>query len=242
MFGPARERFHAWGGILSDLTELQAHLGVEFRDTGLLARALVHGSYLNETSQPGTQSNERLEFLGDAVLEMAVAQWLYREFPNAGEGELSRRSDRLVRGTTLARVAAGIGLGDYLSLSRGEQTGGGRTKPRNLAGALEAVIAALYLDQGFDACVDLIVRFIIPLADVSPVVDAKTRLQEYLQGRGRGLPEYRVKAVGTLREPAFDAVVSIGDTVLGRGRGGSKRAAETAAAAVALASLRAIDE
>ncbi len=228
---------------MSDLAELQARLGVEFKDSDLLARALVHGSYLNETSRPGVESNERLEFLGDAVLGLAVAVWLYREFPDAGEGELTRRRVRLVRGTTLAKVAAGIGLGDFLELSRGEQAGGGRSKPRNLAGAFEAVIAALYLDQGFIACTDLIARFIAPLAASPDAADAKTRLQEYLQARGRGRPEYRVTvAGGTPHEPAFDAVVTAGDTVLGQGRGGSKKAAETAAAAAALVSLGEIDE
>jgi ribonuclease-3 len=228
---------------LSELVDLQVRLGVKFKNPDLLARALVHGSYLNETAQPGVESNERLEFLGDAVLDLAVAEWLYREFPGAGEGELTRRRVRLVRGTTLARVAAGIGLGDYLKLSRGEQTGGGRSKPRNLAGALEAVIAALYLDQGYGACVGLISRLITSLADVPDDADAKTSLQERLQARGRGLPEYRVTAAGGMpHKPAFDAVVSIGDSVLGRGRGGSKKTAETAAAAAALAALGEIDE
>jgi ribonuclease III len=228
---------------LSDLADLQARLGVSFRNPDLLAQALVHGSYLNETALPGVVSNERLEFLGDAVLDLAVAVWLYREFPDAGEGELTRRRVRLVRGTTLAKVAAGIGLGEFLKLSRGEQTGGGRAKPRNLAGAFEAVIAALYLDQGFDACTDLIGRFIAPLAASEDAADAKTRLQEYLQARGRGRPEYKVTtAGGAAHAPAFEAVVSAGDSLLGQGRGGSKKAAETAAAAAALASLGEIDE
>lgn len=228
---------------MSDLAELQARLGVHFNDPDLLARALVHGSYLNETALPGVVSNERLEFLGDAVLDLAVAEWLYREFPDAGEGELTRRRVRLVRGTTLAKVAAGIGLGEYLKLSRGEQTGGGRSKPRNLAGAFEAVIAALYLDQGFDASVEFVARFIAPLAETPDASDAKTRLQEYLQARGRGRPEYRVTtAGGTAHEPAFEAVVTAGDSVLGQGRGGSKKTAQTSAAAAALVSLGEIDE
>ena len=228
---------------MSDLADLQARLGVSFQNPDLLAQALVHDSYLNETSQAGITSNERLEFLGDAVLDMAVAVWLYRRFPDAGEGELTRRSDRLVRGSTLAKVAAGIGLGDFLRLGRGEQAGGGRSKPRNLAGAFEAVIAALYLDQGFNACTDLIARLMAPLVDSPDVAAAKTRLQEYLQARGRGQPEYRVtSAGGTAHEPAFTAVVTAGESLLGQGQGGSKKAAETAAAAAALLSLGEIDE
>ncbi len=217
-----------------DLSELETRLGVSFRDPDLLARALVHGSYLNEAPTPRPQSNERLEFLGDAVIGLVVADWLHDEFPGAGEGELTRRRMRLISGATLARAAAGVGLGEYLTMSRGEAGGGGSEKPRNLAGAFEAVIAALYLDRGLVACADLLRRLLWPLA-YSASADAKSRLQEYLQSQGRGLPDYVVTASsGAPHRKTFNVAVSSDGKLLGRGRGSSRKAAETRAAAAAL--------
>ena len=133
---------------MADLEQLQQKLGVSLKNPILLQMALTHGSYLNENPAGFPSSNERLELLGDAVLGLVVVEKLYQEYPTQDEGELTRFRSALVRKETLAQIAASIELGEYLYLSKGEESGGGRTKPANLAGALEALIAAIYLDRG----------------------------------------------------------------------------------------------
>jgi len=172
---------------LSDLTELQQSLGVSFSDLSLLEQALVHSSYINENPGFALTSNERLEFLGDAVLGLAVAEKLYQDFPQLSEGEMTRLRAALVRRETLARVARAIRLGDYLYLGKGEEASGGRGKPSNLAGALEAVIAAVFLDQGLTATKEFILRqFNEELERVvsrGAEVDYKSQLQELTQAK-----------------------------------------------------------
>ena len=144
--------------VLADLAALQQALGISFNDLSLLEQALVHSSYVNENPDIAPASNERLEYLGDAVLGLIVAEKLYQDFPHSAEGEMTRLRAALVRGNTLARVARSIGLGDYLYLGKGEEASGGRRKPANLAGALESMIAAIFIDQGSIITGEVILR------------------------------------------------------------------------------------
>jgi len=227
---------------LADLAELQTSLGVSFNDLSLLEQALIHSSYLNENPDLVPASNERLEFLGDAVLALVVAEKFYQDFPQLSEGEMTRLRTSLVRRETLARVARAIRLGDYLYMGKGEDTSGGRRKPRNLAGALEAVIAAIFLDQGLPPTRKLILRLfgkeLERTVNRGVEVDYKSQLQELLQARQQPAPCYQVvEAVGSAHDRWFTVEVKIGDTVLGRGSGRSKKMAETEAACSALQRL-----
>jgi len=228
--------------VLADLAELQQSLGVSFSDLSLLEQALVHSSYINENPGFTLTSNERLEFLGDAVLGLVVAEELYWDFPQFSEGELTRLRAALVRRETLARVARAIRLGDYLYLGKGEEASGGRRKPSNLAGALEAVIAAVFLDQGLTATKELILRLfneeLERVVSRGAEVDYKSQLQELTQAKQQPAPVYQlVEATGPAHDRRFTVEVKIGDTVLGRGSGKSKKTAETEAARSALQRL-----
>ena len=147
---------------MADLAVLQQVLGISFKDLSLLEQALVHSSYTNENLAFAPNSNERLEFLGDAVLDLVVAEKLYRDSPQFKEGKMTKLRAALVRQDTLADMARVISLGDYLYLGRGEEASGGRDKPANLAAALEAVIAAIFLDQGLNHTTDFILRLLTP--------------------------------------------------------------------------------
>ena len=224
---------------MADLAALQKVLGISFSNPSLLEQALVHSSYLNENPGFARDSNERLEFLGDAVLGAIVAEKLYRDFPRFDEGEMSRMRAALVRGDTLARIAGDLRLGDYLYVGNGEAASGGRHKPANLAGALEAVIAAIFLDQGSAAARDFILRLfreeLRKIASQDAGADYKSQLQELLQTRQQQTPAYHmVSAAGPAHDKSFTVEVRIGDDTLGRGVGKSKKAAETEAARNAL--------
>jgi ribonuclease-3 len=226
---------------VTDLAVLQNTLGVSFKDTSLLEQALVHSSYINE-NMGITTSNERLEFLGDAVLGLIIAQELYRRLPQSPEGEMTELRSSLVRGDALSRLAKAISLGDYLYLGKGEEASGGRRKPANLAGAMEAVIAAIFLDQGLNVTRDFILRLMEKELDkalsqgIAP--DYKSQLQELIQARRQQTPTYRVlEAVGPDHDRRFTVEVKMGDTVLGRGSGKSKKSAEEEAARSALDQL-----
>jgi len=227
---------------LIDLAALQQTLGVSFNEPSLLKQALVHSSYINENPGLAPVSNERLEFLGDAVLGLVVAAKLYADFPHLSEGEMTKFRAVLVRRDTLVRMARVVRLGDYLYLGKGEQAGGGRDKPANLAGALEAVIAAIFLDQGSAIAQDFILRLFD--AELQKVVsqrtgtDYKSHLQELIQAREQQTPTYHViEAMGPDHDRRFTVEVRLGNTVLGRGSGKSKKAAETEAARSTLAQL-----
>ncbi len=227
---------------LADLAALQQILGVSFKDLSLLEQALVHSSYLNENPGFALASNERLEFLGDAVLDLVIAEKLYQDFPHAAEGELTRLRAALVGGNTLARLALTIRLGDYLYLGKGEEKSGGRRKPANLAGVLEAMIAAIFLDQGSIISRDFTLRLfdeeLLKVASRGVSADYKSQLQELIQAREQQTPVYRLlEAVGPDHDRRFVVEVMAGDTVLGRGSGKSKQAAETEAAGAALGQL-----
>jgi len=231
----------------ADAGALAKALGHAFRDAGLLARALVHRSAPNERPEACPASNERLEFLGDAVLDLVVADMLYRRFPDAAEGELTRYKAALVSELALAEVARDIGLGRHLVLGRGEEETGGRDKPSILSDALEAVLGAVYLDAG-TAAVEAIVRRLFgdALASVEatgiPRGDYKTALQEWTQARGLGLPSYRLAATeGPDHARRYTVVATLGGKELATGQGPSKREAERLAARGALAALGALE-
>jgi ribonuclease-3 len=227
---------------LADLAVLQQILGVSFKDPSLLEQALVHSSYVNENPGSALTSNERLEFLGDAVLGLVIAEKLYHDLPSFTEGEMTRLRATLVCRDTLAQAARAIGLGDYLYLGKGEEASGGRHKPVNLAGALEAVIAAIYLDQGAATVKDFILRLfnkeLQKVVSQGAEVNYKSQLQELIQAREQQTPTYHViEATGPDHDRRFTVEVKVGDTVLGRGSGRSKKEAETEAARSALERL-----
>jgi ribonuclease-3 len=224
---------------MADWTALQTKLGISFADLSLLQQAFVHRSYLNENPDFRLGSNERLEFLGDAFLGLVVAEFLFREFPELSEGELTKLRSDLVRQDSLARLAASLGLGEYLYLGQGEERGGGRKRSRNMACTLEALVGAAFIDQGFDVAKELVLRvFASSVAEVRQrglASDHKSRLQELIQAERQERPAYRlVEAAGPDHDKTFCVEVVVGGEVLGRGSGKSKQAAEKDAAKQAL--------
>ncbi len=227
---------------MAELAVLQEILGVSFKDLSRLEQALVHSSYINENPDFAPTSNERLEFLGDAILGSVVAEKLYQDLPSFTEGEMTKLRAALVRRDALARAARAISLGDYLYLGKGEEASGGRRKPVNLAGALEAVIAAIFLDQGSATAKNFILRLfnkeLQKVVSQGAGVDYKSQLQELIQAREQQTPDYYViEATGPDHDRRFTVEVRAGDTVLGRGSGKSKKEAETEAARSALETL-----
>lgn len=225
-----------------DFVNLQATLGVNFGDLSLLQQALVHRSYLNENPNLPLASNERLEFLGDAVLSFVVAEEIYHRFPDLSEGELTKLRSALVRGETLGRVALSLNLGEYLYLGHGEEESGGRRRTRNLGSTLEAVIGAVLIDQGLDAAKSFILTILGSelerAIEDKLVADYKSRLQQVIQSKHKITPVYRtVQEVGPDHAKVFTVEVLAGDSILGQGSGPSKRAAEMEAAREALEGL-----
>jgi ribonuclease-3 len=230
--------------VRTDLRSLQRRLRVKFHDPALLEQSLVHRSYLNEAPVPGTLSNERLEFLGDAVLGVVVARWLFDQYPDLPEGRLTELRSHLVKSETLALVAARLHLGEYLLLGRGEEATGGRTRTLNQARALESVIGAVFLDRGFRTTEKWLLRILEPeltaLGLGEMPEDAKSRLQHAAQMLFGSTPRYRVlQTEGPEHDKRFSVEVVIGERPFGFGRGRSKRTAEREAAIDALASIEA---
>lgn len=220
-------------------TELEAVLGHTFSDRALLRRALTHSSVARNAAER-LETNERLEFLGDRVLGLVVAEMLFARFPEEEEGALARRHAHLVCRPALARVAAGIDLGTYVALGRSEEDGGGRESPALQANACEALIAALYLDGGMEAAGHFIRTHWAALMeeDPRPPKDAKTTLQEWAQARGLALPAYTVIArEGPDHAPQFTIEARLDGHPPVTAEGASKRAAEQAAAAALLETL-----
>ena len=225
---------------MDEITKLEATLHISFRNSALLQQALVHRSYLNENTDFNLPSNERMEYLGDSMLSAVVAEKLYKDYPDLSEGDMTKVRAELVRKETLARIARHhLKLDDYLYLGHGEETSGGRAKQSILADALEAVIGAVFLDQGFDICCDLILRLYESqvekaVAD-SLTADFKSQLQEVTQSRYHEIPEYHViSAEGPDHAKEFIVEVVVGGRVIGKGSGSSKREAEKEAARAAL--------
>jgi ribonuclease III len=218
------------------LDELETRIGHVFADKAVLERALTHISAASPKQGRGG-SYQRLEFLGDHVLGLAVSDMLYRAFPKADEGELSRRLADLVRRDTCAEVARAIDLGAALKLGNSESNAGGRKRTATLADVCEALIGAVFIDGGYPAAAALIERFWRErmLKPPQPLRDAKTMLQEWAQGRGLPAPVYReVERTGPHHSPKFRVAVDISDKPPAEGLGTSKRAAEQAAAAAML--------
>ena len=226
-------------GLVRSKTELERVLGYKFRDPKLLTLALTHRSYANENGLP--DHNERLEFLGDAVLGAVAAEWLFRRYPEMPEGDLSKRKSHLVSAVVLAGLADELGVGRGLLLGVGEERSGGREKPSLLADSAESVIGAIYLDGGLEPVRALVTRLLAQVVEERPRLhetDSKTRLQEELQARGWSLPEYRLVAeMGPDHEKRFVVECRVCDRAAGRGEGRSKKIAEQRAASEALDSL-----
>ncbi len=238
---PPPDETGAVGEVLSQerlarLAALEERLGVRFRDRSLLDLALRHGSFSHEHGHDPAKSYERLEFLGDAVLSLVVADDLYRRNPGMDEGGLAKNRARLVNEGALASAARRLNLGDYLMLGRGEEKGGGRQRSSMLADAVESVIGAVYVDSGYGVAHALVTRWLGELVeDIQRVGDDfKSQLQERLQRR-RQMPKYRiVRSEGPEHARTFVAAVEAGGKQLGEGRGQSKKEAEQEAAADAL--------
>lgn len=216
--------------------DLEAALGYKFKSEPLIERALTHASV--RSGKTARTDNERLEFVGDRVLGLAIAEMLSEAFPESNEGDLARRYNRLVRGQTCARVARGIGLGKCLILSESEDESGGREKETILADAMEAVLGAIFLDAGFDKARAVVRELWHAHIEQAPQVaaDPKSALQEWSQGKGLELPIYvEVARKGPDHAPSFTSEVRITGVAPARGEGASKRAAEQAAASTLLA-------
>ena len=233
-------------GITSEekarLKQCEKKLGYRFKRREHLKRALTHRSLVNELRLPQTEHNERYEYLGGAVLELAVSHLLMERFPESPEGELSKLRAAIVNEGQLAELARGIGLGDFLNLGKGEDQTGGRDKPSLLSDAFEAVLGAIYLDRGFGKAFDAVERLyrvvLTRAGGVGFIRDYKTRLQEVSQARFRAVPSYRLqRTTGPDHAKTFEIHLYIQNEQWGVGRGASKKAAEQAAASEALAKL-----
>ena len=228
---------------MTDWDNCQGVLGIRFNNESLLKQAFVHRSYLNENPEFALPSNERLEFLGDAILNFVTAEQLYSEFPELPEGELTTIRASLVCRQTLAEVASSLKLGDWLLLGQGEGTSGGKEKQNNLANAMEALIGAIYLDQGLPKAKEFILKQLKPLlerikhGELSP--NYKALLQELIQSEKHSPPTYRlIEAIGPDHDKQFTVEVLIEGKILGRGTGKSKKVAEMEAAKSAWEKLR----
>ena len=222
------------------LKDLEAVIGYKFRNISLLQNALTHSSYANERWHNSLLSNERLEFLGDSVLGMLVAEYLFRNFPNRPEGELTRMRADMVCEQTLAAAANRIGLGVHLLLGHGEEQGGGRTRNSILADAMESVIAASFLDGGMEAALQIVRTFIFVEVPVTKLhnADYKTQLQEMVQQKKNQTLAYElVGQSGPDHDKRFDVEVSLNGVVVGSGSGSSKKRAEQNAARAAIEKL-----
>ena len=222
------------------MKELEEKIGYTFRDPALLQTAMMHSSYTNENHIPKHRCNERLEFLGDAVLELVSSEFLFRKSPKMPEGRLTRLRASMVCESSLAMCAADIGLGEYLYLGKGEEATGGRQRDSVTSDAMEALIGAVYLDGGFTNAKEFIHRFVLTdLEDKQLFYDSKTILQEIVQAGGNGRVSYRLTGEeGPDHDKSFCVEVKIGDAVFASGKGRTKKAAEQQAAYQAILELR----
>ena len=222
-----------------DLADFEKRAGVYFKDKRLLKQAFTHRSYLNENKDMSLEHNERLEFLGDAVLELAVTEYLFSKYPEKTEGDLTSYRAALVNATTCAEVASQLGVNDLLLLSKGESKDTGRARQYILANTLEAVIGAVYLDQGFKEATEFVLRHITPLTDkivkTASWLDPKSHFQEKAQEIANITPLYKViKETGPDHDKYFTSGVFLGGEMVALGEGNSKQDAEQEAARRAL--------
>lgn len=223
--------------------DLGERLGYTFYQTRLLEQAFRHASYVNEQNDPRLEDNERLEFLGDAVLDLAVSHLLMDLFRDAAEGDLSKYRAMVVAEAGLYKVALGLGLGDYLQLGKGEELTGGREKPSILANTMEALLGALYLDAGFDKAKEVIENLFTPLlkkvGSKVMVRDYKSLLQEFTQQYHKSIPRYRLlEESGPAHDKTFRVVLALNGKPLAEGEGKSKKEAEQRAAREAFFCLK----
>jgi ribonuclease-3 len=220
------------------LRDFEADLSCRFKDIGLLNTALIHRSFMNENPSESFQDNERLEFLGDAVLGLCISDLLMKSFPRFSEGQLSRLRAAIVNEQSLAEFAGKFKIGDYLLLGRGEESSGGRSKTSILSNAFEALIAAIYLDCGFEGASSFVKNTFTPVLEAQEAVliyaDSKTALQEFTQSRYKETPQYSLIAeYGPDHDKTFEVRLSVANIVT-VGRGKSKKEAEQRAAKKAL--------
>lgn len=227
---------------MPDYSILQEKLHTHFQNGQLLLTAFTHRSFLNESQNKGEEHNERMEFLGDAALEILVSEYLYKQFPDLREGVLTAYRSAVVKMESLAEVAKDLEFGEYIRMSKGEAMTGGRTRPYILANTFEAFLGALFLDQGLDACKRFLslVFFdrINTIIQEKGYIDSKSHLQELAQEKFKQIPVYKlVKEEGPDHDKVFTVTVSIQDKILATGTGKSKQQAQQDAATVALQSL-----
>jgi len=226
-----------------DLSDCQKDIGISFSQESLLGQAFVHSSYSNENPDFAWPSNERLEFLGDAILNLIVTEELYKKFPTLPEGELTEIRASLVCRDTLAELASSLKLGDWLLLGRGEEANSGRAKTSNLANAMEALVGALYLDQGLAKARRFVLRQLKPelekIRSGRTIPNYKALVQELIQGQKRPTPVYRlVEVTGPDHNRQFTLDILVDGEALGRGTGRNKKVAESQAAKAAWENLR----
>ena len=217
------------------MEQIESKIGVTFKDKALLKQAFTHRSYLNENRNLGLEHNERLEFLGDAVLELVVTDFLYKKYPKKPEGELTALRSALVNSTILAEISSALGYNDFLLLSRGESKDLGRARQYILANTFESVVGAIYLDQGYGACDEFINRVLTPkvkeIEEKRLWIDAKSFFQECAQEKMGITPSYKtVKEQGPDHDKEFIVGVFIGESKIAEGKGKSKQDAEQDAA------------
>lgn len=224
---------------MRNLDSLEKNLGIKFKNPQLLAQALIHRSYLNEVTGKGIRSNERLELLGDSILTFIISEWIFKEFPDYPEGELTNLRSNIVRTSSLAYIAEELELGKYLLLSRGEKESGGARNPSILADTIESVIGAIYLDQGINIAQKFIKEKFTTLINVitkrGELKDVKSILQEKFQAESKQTPIYKtLKEEGPDHDKIFTVGVYVQGSLLAKGRGKSKQLAEEEAAKIAL--------
>lgn len=222
-----------------DFSKFEENAGVKFKDAQLLRQAFTHRSYINENRDSGLDHNERLEFLGDAVLELVITDYLYHKMKDSDEGEMTSLRSALVNADTCAKVATTLGANEFLLLSKGESKDTGRARQYILANTLEAVIGAIYIDQNYEAAKDFILKHVAPLMEeilkAGTWIDAKSRFQEKAQEEEGQTPIYKtIRETGPDHDKHFTVEVSVGNKIYGEGEGKSKQDAEQAAAAKAL--------
>ena len=227
---------------MKDFTDFENKIGIVFNNKSLLKQSLTHRSYLNENRDIRSGHNERLEFLGDAVLELIITHFLYEKYPEKTEGDLTSIRSALVNAQTCAKIASEIDINDFLLLSRGESKDTGRARQYILANALEAIIGAIYLDKGYESAENFISRFVFPLTDriveEELWVDAKSKFQEKVQDNDGVTPAYKtLKEMGPDHDKKFIVGVFVSNKLVAEGEGDSKQEAEQMAARKALKEL-----
>lgn len=219
---------------MPDTKSLESSIGIKFNNIHLLHQALIHRSFLNE-SKEFSESNERLEFLGDSVLSLITSRYLYERFPKYSEGELTNLRSILVRSKTLSEIGEELNLGQFLQMSRGERESGGSKNSALLANTVEAIIGSIYLDSNLDKVTEFLQHFLFPKVEevltTHEVYDFKSTVQERLQEKYKASPVYKVLAtIGPDHDKTFTVGLYLGQKLLGKGLGKSKQAAEQEAA------------